>query len=99
MPSAPELSQSKQLATNGRVTISNAVIALLPVLACFLGGATEKWAEGFVVGAFGIFLLVRPPRLSLGPIANCLFVVLVGCAAVSLLPARWFFIPDCRTAI
>ena len=40
--------------------------ALLPVLACFLGGATEKWSEGIVVALLGFILLVNPPRLSLG---------------------------------
>ena len=28
---------------------SNATVALLPVLACFLGGATQKWEEGLVI--------------------------------------------------
>ncbi len=42
---------------------NNAALALLPVLACFLGGATEKWAEGIVIALLGLFLLVRPPRV------------------------------------
>ena len=36
------------------------------MLACFLGGATEKWSEGIVVALLGLILLVNPPRFSLG---------------------------------
>src|SRR6266704_1984294 len=36
-----------------------AFLALLPVLACFLGGATQKWGEGFVIAL--------PNTLSLQP--------------------------------
>ena len=36
--------------------------ALLPVLACFLGGATEKWAEGIVIALLGLLLISNPPR-------------------------------------
>jgi O-antigen ligase len=99
MSASAEPSQPRQRINERPARITNAVIGVLPVLACFLGGATEKWAEGIVVAMFGVFLLVRPPRLSLGPIANFLFVALVGCAAVSLLPARWFFMPEWRTAV
>ena len=99
MSASAEPSQPRQRINDRPSRISNTVIALLPILACFLGGATEKWAEGIVVAIFGIYLLVRPPRLSFGPITNFLFFGLVGCAAVSLLPAQWFYIPDWRTAV
>src|SRR5436853_5967345 len=99
MSASAEPSQPRQRINERPARISNAVIALLPVLACFLGGATEKWAEGIVVAIFGVFLIVRPPRLSLGPVANFLFVAVAGFAAVSLFPARWFFMPEWRTAV
>ena len=50
--------------------IANATIALLPVLACFLGGATQKWEEGLVITVLALCLLVRPPRFSLGALTN-----------------------------
>jgi hypothetical protein len=42
--------------------IANATIALLPVIACFLGGATQKWEEGVVITLLALCLVVRPPR-------------------------------------
>jgi O-antigen ligase len=74
-------------------------MAGLPVLACFLGGATEKWSEGIVIVLLGLFLLAAPPRFSLGPWANGILLALTLCAAVAFLPARWFFEPAWRTAL
>ena len=79
--------------------MSNAAIALLPVLACFLGGGSQKWAEGIIAALLGLYLLVRPPRASLGPATNCIFVALICLAAIAFLPARWFFLPAWRSAI
>ena len=73
--------------------------ALLPVLACFLGGATQKWAEGIVVALFGLLLLANPPRFSLGPWVNGIVVALVALAATAFLPASWFFQPAWRQAL
>jgi O-antigen ligase len=78
--------------------IANATIALLPVLACFLGGATRKWAEGLVITVLALYLLVRPPRFSLGALTNLVLLTLFILAAVAFLPARWFFQPDWRAA-
>ncbi|MDQ3314752.1 MAG: hypothetical protein M3505_09035, partial [Verrucomicrobiota bacterium] len=72
---------------------------LLPLVACFLGGATQKWAEGFVVAALGLLLLARPPRLSLGPALNGILIALLACAGMAFLPARWFFQPAWREAL
>src|SRR2546423_14636431 len=74
-------------------------IALLPVLAVFLGGATSKWAEGIIVAFFGAFLIFQPPRRSLGWKINATFLAFALCALVSNLPQSWFFTPDCRTAL
>lgn len=79
--------------------IYSAIIALLPVFACFLGGATQKWAEAIVVALLGGCLLVRPPRLSLGTAINCVLAGLVILAAISFLPHSWFFVPPWRIAI
>ncbi|HEY2625472.1 MAG TPA: O-antigen ligase family protein [Candidatus Udaeobacter sp.] len=78
--------------------IANATVALLPVLACFLAGATEKWEEGVVTTVLGFCLLVRPPRFSLGAITNLVLFSLFILAAVALLPAHWFFQPEWRAA-
>jgi O-antigen ligase/tetratricopeptide (TPR) repeat protein len=78
---------------------NHAGAALLPVLACFLGGATQKWAEGIVVALLGMFLLFDPPRFSLGRLTNSVLVAFVLVATFAFLPSHWFFIPDWRTAL
>ena len=35
----------------------NLAVPVLPVLACFLGGATQKWSEGIVVALFWSLIL------------------------------------------
>src|SRR5437016_2218344 len=74
-------------------------LALLPVLAVFLGGASSKWAEGIIVAFFGAFLIFQPPRRSLGWKINATFLAFALCALVSYLPQSWFFPPDWRTAL
>ena len=78
--------------------ITNAAVALLPVLACFLGGATQKWGEGIVVALLGLYLLAFPPRFSLGPLTNLVLVLLFLLAAIAFLPALWFSEPRWRAA-
>src|SRR4051812_3386603 len=77
----------------------NAAVPLLPVLACLLGGATQKWSEGIVVALFGIMLLAHPPKASLGMGLNLVLLGLLACAATSFLPASWFSQPAWRTAL
>jgi tetratricopeptide (TPR) repeat protein len=77
----------------------NAAVPALPVLACFLGGATQKWSEGIVAALFGIMLLVNPPRLSLGAAINVIMLGLLVCAATAFLPANWFLQPAWRVAL
>jgi O-antigen ligase len=79
--------------------IANATVALLPVLACFLGGATQKWEEGLVITVLATYLLLRPPRFSLGAVTNLVLLTLFILAAVAFLPARWFFQPEWRAAL
>ncbi|MDQ6624905.1 MAG: O-antigen ligase family protein, partial [Verrucomicrobiota bacterium] len=75
------------------------MVPLLPLLACLLGGATEKWAEGIIVALLGVLLLARPPRLSLGLAVNTILVALLACAATAFLPASWFYLPTWRQAL
>jgi O-antigen ligase len=74
-------------------------LALLPVLAVLLGGATSKSAEGIIVAFFGAFLIFQPPRRSLGWKINATFFAFALCGLVSFLPQTWFFTPDWRTAL
>ena len=73
--------------------------ALLPVLACFLGGATEKWAEGIVIALLGLLLISNPPRFSLGPVFHFVLLALLACAGLAFLPADWFHQPEWRQAM
>jgi hypothetical protein len=77
----------------------NVAVASLPVLACFLGGATQKWSEGIVVGLLGMMLLIQPPRVSWGLTINLVLLGLLACAATAFLPANWFLVPAWRTAL
>ena len=79
--------------------IANAAVASLPVLAYFLGGATQKWEEGLVITVLATYLLVRPPRFSLGALTNLVLLTLFILAAVAFLPASWFFQPEWRAAL
>jgi len=92
--------QQSQLRENRKAAtsrwIADATVALLPVLACFLGGATQKWEEGLVITLLALYLLVRPPRFSLGALTNLVLLSLFILAAVAFLPARWFFQPEWR---
>src|SRR5438874_9912611 len=76
--------------------LSHLFIALLPVLACFLGGATQKWGEGIVFFLLGAYLLVRPPRFSLGLAINLILLAFLLWSLIAFLPASWFFQPDWR---
>ena len=100
MSNSVQGSQSRE--TQKRTTsgwIANATVALLPVFACFLAGATRKWEEGVVIIVLGFYLLLRPPRFSLGATANLVLFALVVLAAVALLPAHWFFQPEWRASL
>lgn len=77
----------------------NVAVPALPVLACFLGGATQKWSEGIVAALFGVILLIQPPKVSWGPAINLVLLALLACAATAFLPANWFVTPAWRTAL
>ena len=79
--------------------IANATIALLPVLACLLGGATQKWEEGLIIALLALYLLVRPPRFSLGALTNLVLLALFILGAVAFFPARWFYQPEWHPAL
>ncbi|MEJ7703291.1 MAG: hypothetical protein WKF47_06375 [Geodermatophilaceae bacterium] len=69
-------------------------VPLLPVLACFLGGATEKWAEGIVVALLGLLLLAAAAAVfARATDRTSSSLALLACAATAFLPAHWFFQP------
>ena len=76
--------------------LNHAFVALLPVLACFLGGATQRWGEGIVFALLGIYLFARPPRFSLGLVINLVLVAFLLWSLIAFLPASWFFQPGWR---
>src|SRR4029450_4976657 len=78
--------------------VANTTVAFLPVVACFLGGATQKREEGLVITVLALYLVVRPPRFSLGALTNLVLLTLFILAAVAFFPARWFFQPEWRAA-
>ncbi len=96
-PDLTESSPRRRRTSSG--SFRAALTALLPVLACFLAGGTLKWCEGLVVALLGLMLVLSPPRLSLGWIANTIFLLFLACAATAFLPAEWFRTPGWRTIL
>ncbi len=88
--------ETEQVGPRGLI---NLAFALLPVLACFLGGGTQKWAEGVVVGLLGIYLLLMPPRSSLGPAINIALFAFFALTLVAFIPAHYFFPSTWRAAM
>ncbi len=100
MAQAPPAPSSSARRLIGQPRWLNATAAWIPVIACFLGGATEKWAEGIVVLLVGLLLLVDPPLRSLGLWFNLLLLAFVGYAILAFLPADLFgAAPAWRTAV
>jgi hypothetical protein len=97
MPSTVQVERQQAYSLHPRPVWKSFAVAFLPVGACFLGGATAKWAEGIVVAFLGVWLLIDPPRHSLGKWFNLVFLGLLACAALAFLPRNWFFQPAWRT--
>lgn len=72
------------------------VLALLTVLAAFLGGSTELWARGVLLLSTAVVLIIWPPRRSPGAFWVGLALIVAGLAATAFLPARWFAVPRWR---
>jgi O-antigen ligase len=91
-PSPPSISRH-----GGRA--DGIILPLLVLLAVFFGGATQRWSEAVVIGAFSLFLLILPPRYSIGPLPGILALLFLALAAAAFLPAHWFGLPDWRVAL
>src|SRR3982751_4782191 len=98
MSASLEPSQPRQRSNGATTQATSAILALVPFVAYFLGGATQKWAEGIVLVMLGLYLLVRPPRRSLGLITNCILAGVVAAAGIAFLPANWFSFSTWRIA-
>ena len=66
----------------------------LSVLAPFLGGSTQLWAQATLCLGCGLLLVAAPPRRSLGFLPNLSFVALALLAAAAFLPEKWFPVDD-----
>ena len=75
------------------------LLALLPLLAVSLGGATARWSQAVLLLLLGAVLLVAPPRRSLGRVLSLVLGALVLLALTAFLPARWFSWPPWRAAL
>ncbi len=97
----PRRSRQASPLAEGGAAASWAAFALPLVVAfgSFLGGSTQRWAEGIVLAGFGLLLLARPPRISLGPVLNTLALLFLALAATGFLPANWFHQPAWRVAL
>ena len=92
MPNNVETSRAPVVYTvHTRPVWKTLAVALLPVLACFLGGSTEKWSEGIVVAALGLWLVFDPPRHSLGKWLNAVFIGLILCACSRIFAGKLVF--------
>jgi len=96
----PEISlHEREPEALGVRSLTNLAFAFLPVLACLLGGATQKWAEGIVVALLGIYLLASPPRSSLGLATNLVFFAFLILALLAFVPVHYFFQSTWRAAM
>lgn len=87
------------LSSGPAATLTAAILPVLVTIAVFLGGATQRWSEGIVLGFFGLLLVVRPVRISLGPVLNTAALLFLALALAAFLPARWLSLPPWRIAL
>src|SRR4051812_21443726 len=99
MPDAPQPTHTYGRTDKPGAWFNHAAVALLPVAACFLGGATQKWAEGIIVALLGLRIIIDPPRVSLGIVANSAIIGLLALTATAFLSSHWFYSPSWRSAI
>lgn len=77
----------------------SAAIVGISLLAPFLGGSTEPWAQGVVCILVGLMVLLFPPEKQLQPLFYVLCLLLLVVALGAFLPASWFGIPTWRAAL
>src|SRR5947209_10638070 len=92
-------SRDRETDAAGARGLINLVFAALPVLACLLGGATQKWSEGIIVALLGLYLLFAPPRVSLGLATNLVLLAFFGLTLLGFVPSHYFFASTWRAAM
>lgn len=89
---------SENLDRQSTVWLTAGVI-LLTLLASFLGGSTELWAQAVISLGAGLLLVLFPPRRSLGLVPNVCFAVFMLLGLAAFLPANILPVEDWRAAL
>src|SRR3984893_11139279 len=84
---------------NGKPSPIFYIVIALTILAPWLGGSVQLWAQMPICLGTGLLFLFSPPRKSLGLFPNAAFVILFALALAAFLPAHWFFVADWRIAL
>jgi len=71
----------------------------LTILAPALGGSTTLWAQTAIMLMTAFLFLTAPPRRSLGPALNIVFIAIGAAVLIAFLPARFLPAPIWRTAL
>jgi tetratricopeptide (TPR) repeat protein len=74
-------------------------IVALTLLAPALAGSTTLWAQGSISLATGLLFVLFPPRRSLGPLFNTIFIAIGGATLTGFLPANSFALPEWRNSL
>jgi len=80
---------SENLDRQSTVWITAGVV-LLTLLAPFLGGSTELWAQAVISLGAGLLLVFFPPRKSLGLVPNVCFTAFMLLGLAAFLPVNIF---------
>ncbi len=83
-----------RVADDARVSPKAVAIGVTAFLALLLGGGTALWAQAVLALAFGVILLIAPPRQSPGLLPTLLFGGLVLLALASFVPDHWLGVPS-----
>jgi O-Antigen ligase len=76
------------------------LLALIPLLICFLGGGRSVFAKGIAASSIGLLILVAPPSYRLPKILLASLAALLAAPLVSFLPMQWLGpIPEWRTVL
>src|SRR6266566_7471197 len=75
------------------------VIVILTIVAPALGGSTTLWAQATIILATSVLFILAPPRRSLGPALNIIFIAISAAALIAFLPPRFLPAPAWRTAL
>src|ERR1700704_4668651 len=84
---------------NGKASLIFYIVIALTILAPWLGGSVQLWAQMPLCLGTGLLFLSSPPKKSLGLLPNAAFVILFALALAAFLPAHWFFVAHWRTEL